>query len=280
ARDQLAGNAEVASVENNYAIDRPPGASQVQGPGLPPPPRLELNPPPDNGRVIVGLVDTGVQPLGNDLDKFLLKGIFVAGDPQFDPASPSHGTSMAETLLRSLQAATGGKTAVQILPVDVYGPNATTSTFDVAQGIQQAVNGGANIINLSLGSEADSPFLRDLIQQANDKKILVIAAAGNQPVTTPFYPAAYPGVNAVTAIDQGQLAAYASRGSFVTLGAPGTSIVYLNGQAYAVTGTSASAAFTSGVAAGYMDRTGTGTAQAQTYLNRNFGVSITPAPGK
>jgi thermitase len=243
---------------------------------LPPPPQLQLKPPPSDGRIIVGLVDTALQPLGNGLDSFLLKAISVAGQAQPDPNDPTHGTSMAETILRSVATMTKGSSSVQILPVDVYGPNASTTTFDVANGIAQAVNGGANPINLSLGSSGDSPFLDSVIQDASSKNIVFIAAAGNTPVTTPFYPAAYSGVMAVTAIDQGQLDSYANRGSFVSLGAPGTSIVYYQNQPWIVQGTSASAAFISGIAAGYMDATHNGASQAQTFLRSNFGVKIGP----
>jgi thermitase len=171
---------------------------------------------------------------------------------------------------------TKGSSSVQILPVDIYGSSAATSTFDVANGIVQAVNNGANPINLSLGSEGDSPILHSVIQDASSRNIVFIGAAGNQPVTTPVYPAAYPEVMAVTAIDQGQIASYANRGSFVSLGAPGTSVIYFDNQPYYVTGTSASAAFTSGIAAGYMDATHNGVSQMQAYLRGNFGVKIVP----
>ena len=56
-------------------------------------------------------------------------------------------------------------TSVKILPVDVYGNNETTTTFDVANGIVQAVNNGADIINLSLGGTGDSSFLQSTINQ-------------------------------------------------------------------------------------------------------------------
>ena len=243
ARQKLSGNSDVAAVDNNYSIDRPPTPGQVQSTTLSAP-QLTLKPPADNGSVVVGLIDTAVQPLGNNLDQFLLKSVSVAGDAASSADSPTHGTSMAETILRSLQEVTKGSTSVQILPVDVYGANESTSTFDVGKGIVAAVDGGAKVLSLSLGSEGDSPFLRDLVQQAIQNKILVVAAAGNEPVTTPFYPAGYSdlGVIAVTAVDQGQVASYANRGSFVNAGLPGTSVVYFNGQPYYVTGTSTSAA--------------------------------------
>ena len=277
ARQQLGANPDVASVDSNYSIDRPAVPVGAQGSSLPPPPQLQLKPPPSDGRVIVGLIDTALQPLGNGLDSFLLGAISVAGQAQLDPSAPSHGTAMAETILRSLAGATQGSSSVQILPVDVYGPSPTTSTFDVANGIAQAVNRGANPINLSLGSTGDSPFLDSVIQDGTSKGIMFIAAAGNQPVTTPFYPAATPGVLAVTAIDNGQLASYANRGPFVSLGAPGTSIVYYQNQPWVVQGTSASAANISGTVAGYMDSTHNTPAQAQAYLQSHFGVTIVPA---
>ena len=59
-----------------------------------------------------------------------------------------------ETILRSVQGTTSGTTSIKVLPVDVYGNNVSTTTFDVAQGIYRAVNAGANVINLSLGSTA------------------------------------------------------------------------------------------------------------------------------
>ena len=125
ARDQLASNSDVASVDSNYSVQPPEGPQSL--PGNAAPLQLQLKPPPDNGRIIVGLVDTAVQPLGNGLDQFLLKQLSVVGDAQTGGDSPTHGTAMAETMLRSLQDITKGSTSVQILPVNVY-PAAPAST--------------------------------------------------------------------------------------------------------------------------------------------------------
>src|SRR5205085_1467806 len=90
AREQLATNPDVSSVDNNFSIDRPPQPREGSSGNIPPP-HLHLSPPPSNGRVLVGLIDTAVQPLGNDLDRFLLKAISVAGEAQLSPDTPSHG---------------------------------------------------------------------------------------------------------------------------------------------------------------------------------------------
>jgi hypothetical protein len=70
-------------------------------------------------------------------------------------------------------------------------------------------------------------------------------------VNTPNYPAAIPGVNAVTALDApGQLASYANFGNFVEMALPGNSIVYMGDQPWVVQGTSPATAYASGIAAG------------------------------
>jgi len=278
AQTQLASNSQVSSVESNYPIDRPEVAQAV--PTGAPPLQLQLNPPPANGRVIIGLVDTGLQePLPNGLDSFLLKQQSVAGNDQFDPGSPSHGTSMAETMLRTLQTLGGGSTSVQILPVDVYGPNPTTTTFDVAQGFALAVNGGAQIINLSLGSSTDSQTLQDLILEANQKGISVYAAKGNTPVTTPSYPAADQGVTPVTALQpNGQVTSWANEAPFPAVGAIGTVIVPFDNESFAVEGTSPATAIVSATAASLMEKGSLSAAEANAQILK--GPTPTTIPGK
>ena len=252
ARRQLSGNSDVASVDYNYYFDQPQTPRGLLAASTPPL-SLQLKPQGSNGKIIVGLIDTAVQPLGNNLDSFFLKQLSVAGEAVLDPNSPSHGTSMAGTLLRSLENVTKGSTSVQILPVDVYGPNAETTSWNVAQGLLQAVNNGATVINMSLGGAGDSSVMRELIESVSARGIPIFAAAGNEPVATPFYPAAYPSVVAVTAGQQGHIADYANYGSFVDVAAPDTSVVYFNNRPYYVMGTSAATAFTTGVAAGLAD---------------------------
>jgi len=266
ARQDLLDNAEVEGVDYNYTVDRPTAPQLAPGQAGSPI-KLSLNPPSGDGRIIVGLIDTAVQSLGNGLDSFMLQAISVAGDAGPTAGAPTHGTSMAQNILQGIQASAGNGTSVQILPVDVYGANATASTYDVAAGILAAVNNGANIINLSLGTTADSAFLRTLIEAVNAKSIPIFAAAGNQPVSTATYPAAYPQVIAVTAGDKGQVANYANYGNFVDVMAPGTSFIYYNGQTWVVSGTSSASAFTTGKAAGLADSTKTSTTSAASTIS-------------
>jgi len=244
----------VASVDYNYIYPPPvtpqPLASVPAGAG---PFQLSLNPntSSDPCNPIVGLIDTGMQSLGSQLDPFVMPGTNVTGEPAvLSTTMPTHGTAMAETILRAISQQ-GNSSSVRILPVNVYGSGETASTWNVALGVQAAVDGGASVLNMSMAGTSDDAVLDDIIQQAVAKGVVIFAAAGNQPVSTPNYPAAIPGVNAVTALGApGQLASYANYGNFVEMALPGSSVVYLGNQAFVVQGTSASSAYASGIAAG------------------------------
>jgi hypothetical protein len=248
----LKTNSDVAAVDYNYLYDPPVIPRQLAGSTVGPV-ALTLNPSKDGDpcHPVVGLIDTAMQSLGSQLDQFVLKPISVAGDAALNPTGPTHGTAMAETILRAISQTSGGSSAVKILPVDVYGGNETATSWNVALGVQAAINHGATVLNMSLGGASDSKILDDLIQQAIAKGIVIYAAAGNQPVDTQTFPAAIPGVNSVTALAApGKLASYANYGSFSSLALPGSSVVYLGNQAFMVQGTSPATAYATGVAVG------------------------------
>jgi hypothetical protein len=133
---------------------------------------------------------------------------------------------------------------------------------------------GANLINLSLGGTGDSTVLHTVIQNSAKQGVVFFGAAGNQPVTTPEYPAAYPEVQAVTAGSGQQVADYANRGSFVDLMLPGTSVVPYDGQSWAVTGTSTATAFASGIAAGLAASSQQCPGEVLSTVQSKFGVSL------
>ena len=125
---------------------------------------------------------------------------------------------------------------------------------------------------MSLGSGGDSSVLDDVVKQAIADGIMVFAAAGNQPVASATYPAAIPGVNAVTATQNGQIAPYADYGNFVSMALPGANVVYYNGQAYVYQGTSVSTALATGVAAGTKGADCWSWTQIQSAMQQQFAV--------
>jgi len=249
---QMKNNSDVAAVDYNYIFDPLPAPQSAANP-LVGPPKLMFDAPTDGDpcNPIIGLIDTQVQTLGNGLDQFLMKPISVVGDVAPVTGTITHGSAMAGTIADALAQSSGGHTSARILPVNVYESGDTTTTGHLIQGVVAAVNGGARVINISAGGTSDSPVFDSAIQQYIAQGIIFFASAGNTPVNTPTYPAAVPGVNAVTALGApGQLASYANYGSFVEMALPGTSYVFLGNQAYVVQGTSPAAAYASGIAAG------------------------------
>lgn len=273
ARHQLSQISEVASVDSNYSMDRPTPFNMASVDGSSP---FNLKADANGGdgkHLVIVLVDTAVQKLGADMEGFLLPALSVSGDANTGGDMPTHGTMMAEAMLYGANSMiqSGQGASLRILPVNIYGNDESTTTFKVASGVTLGVNNGGNIVSLSLGSEGNSPFLAELLQQVRAKGILVFAAAGNQPVTTPTYPAAYPSVIAVTSAQnsKGEVASYANRGSFVDVILPGATVVPFNGASWYVNGTSVSTALASGMMAGLSERSGQPPAQLeQTFRDR------------
>ena len=271
---QLKSNSAVTAVDYNYIYDTPPTPQALaNATGAAPKLTLDATAPGDPCNPIIGLIDTAVQPSGGALDQFMLPPVSVVSDASANTSGISHGTAMYQTILNAVSQSSGGHTGVKILPVQVFGASESGTTWNVALGVQAAVDGGATVLNMSLGGAGDSAVLTDIIQQALAKGIVVFAAAGNTPVSTPTYPAAISGVNSVTALSStGQLAAYANYGSFSALALPGTSIVYQGGQAWVVQGTSPATAYATGVAVGTKSVNCAGWSEIESAMQQKFPV--------
>lgn len=264
AKNLLAGYNDVEGVDVNYYVERPPGSELLSASSSVP---FTLNPisGADGSRTVIGLIDTPIQGKGSPISPLLLDSLSVFnGFWDAGAYEPSHATSMANSIGQGLSTLLNGTdTSVRILPLDVYGPNANATTFDVAHGIVLAIQNGATIINMSLGSEGNSQLLQTVIENGSKQGIAFIAAAGNEHVTTPFYPAAYDQVLAVTAGDRkGNIASYANYGDFVDVVGPGASVVQFNGNSFFVSGTSTSSAYVSGLMSALMSQKGMTVAQA------------------
>lgn len=277
ARESLATNPNVSATEANGFVPPPPSAQSISA-VVPPPPPLRPKVVPSDQQIVVALLDTSLASTSSELSQLLLPALSVeAGAPP--PTEPlTHGTAMAETLYRSLAGASSDPegTPVRILPVDIYAGKEATTTFDVIEGLLLAAANGADIINLSLGGTEPSPLLQDAVQTLRSQGVLVIAAAGNLPTTAPVFPAAYPEVLAVTAVDpNGKLADYANRGDFIDLVGPGMSIIQHDNHAYLGTGTSYASAYITGQAAAYLSAPNTNPDAVDLLLREHHGVQTT-----
>jgi thermitase len=205
--------------------------------------------------VIIASVDSGVDYNHADLAGQVIKGYDYANNDADPLDDNGHGTHTAGTMAALTNNATGVAGIAggcKILAVKVMDSSGAGSTSGIADGINYAVSHGAKVINLSLGGPSDSQTLHAAIQQAVNAGVLVVAAAGNDGTTTMNYPAAYSEVISVGATDKTDArASYSQYGSWVSIAAPGSSILstYKGGQYATMDGTSMASPHVSAVAA-------------------------------
>jgi subtilisin family serine protease len=204
----------------------------------------------------IGLIDTGI-----DREHEALRGqaIDVLPGPQLrgSPSQRDHGTAMAALLVgRRGSSAPGLLPEAKILAVDAfYRDGGTADRTDVTSlvlALEALAERNVRVVNMSL-SGPPNEVLKSAIAAAQAKGMVIVAAAGNNGAgAEPSYPAAYPGVIAVTAVDR-NLGVYprATRGEYVDLAAPGVDLwvaaagrggTVKSGTSYAVPFISASAA--------------------------------------
>ncbi len=205
--------------------------------------------------IVIALLDTGIDPAHPDLVNRTLPGYDFVNATNVLTDDNGHGTAMAGIIAAEGQNAEGVVGVAfncRILPVKVADAMGQASVADVAAGIDYAIQNGARVINLSLGTPLGSQALEDAINRALAAGIVVVASAGNDPIHKEVFPAAYDGVVSATPVSKnGELGYDAVLSTGVDVGAPGEDLVTtLPGDVYGfVSGSSAAAAFTSGVAA-------------------------------
>ena len=181
----------------------------------------------------------------------------VEGMDKVEGETAGHGTAMRSLIQGQAGAARGAAPGAELLAFPVLDQNGKGNSFGLAEAILRATDQGVRVINMSLGSEGDSPVVRDAVDYALGKNVVLVAAAGNEAVNRVSYPAAYEGVVAVASVDAGGNHLYFSnRGNSVDLAAPGFAVVaaWPGGKNVEVTGTSASTALVTGAVAALLSQ--------------------------
>jgi thermitase len=169
-----------------------------------------------------------------------------------------HGTLMAG-VIRAVEdngfgiagVAPGADLVAIPICVPSGGAGGTCTIFQLLQGLDRAWEAEAQLVNLSL-SGPPNPLLERGVARLDELGVVVVAAAGNEGVSEPRYPAAYPSVIGVGALDrEGVPFARSNRGGWVELWAPGVEILStVPGSAFAFgNGTSLAAAHVTGMLA-------------------------------
>jgi hypothetical protein len=202
--------------------------------------------------VLVAVIDSGVDLAHPDLAGAIAASFDVLGPHQ----SHFHGTAMAGAIAARGQLI-GVAPRVRLLAVRALDAEGHGTTVSIADGIDWAVARGARVLNMSFAGPHD-PLLQQHLAAAHDRRIVLVAAAGNAgPASPPLYPAADANVIAVTATDaDDRLFAQANRGRYIAVAAPGVDVLEPapNAGVQLISGTSVAAAHVSGVAALIIER--------------------------
>jgi hypothetical protein len=208
-----------------------------------------------SGSATIAVLDTGVDGNTPDLAGRLVPGwSFDNSNPATDPSG--HGTHVATIAAAAADdgngiAGVGYASGIKVMPVKVLGADGTGLDTNVLQGLQYAVNHGADVVEMAFSGPGYSPALQNAINNAWSHGVVVVAAAGNGGTSDPQYPAGDAKVVGVGGTDQNDAVASGSdTGQAVFIGAPGVDITASDASGTtSFSGTSAASAITAGAVA-------------------------------
>ncbi|MEX1114779.1 MAG: S8 family serine peptidase [Akkermansiaceae bacterium] len=208
--------------------------------------------------VRIAILDTGV--LSHPAFQSQISWLDLVGLPPGGTIQNGHGTAVASVIIGQDSLTPGVAPGADIVSVRIANDLGQSDSFLLASGIVAAVDAGARIINISMGSFGNSALVRNAIEYANTAGSLIIAASGNNGTDRVTYPAANNGVIAVGAVDAaGNHLDFSNTGSQLAVTAPGFGVnaAWLGEQAASVSGTSFSSPIIAGAIAAVMTQSTT-----------------------
>jgi len=165
-----------------------------------------------------------------------------------------HGTHVTGIIAAAdnNQGVVGVAPGVEIHVVRVFNNDGFFFGSDITAAAEICRNSGARIINMSLGGPRGLIFENSVFNQLSNEGIISIAAAGNNGDTSLSFPASYPSVVSVAAVDSNRnLATFSQRNSAVDVAAPGVQILSIatNNGLVVKSGTSMASPHVAGVVA-------------------------------
>ncbi len=203
--------------------------------------------------VRIAVIDSGIVP-HPDLPG-LSKSIAITPFPENLNDTFGHGTAVASLIAGNSPTAPGVAPAADLVSIRVGDETGKADSFALAAGILAALDAKVQIINISMGTRENNPLIEEAVLLARDQNVVIVAASGNSEQEDACYPAAYPSVISVGAVDaRGEHLDFSNYGTYLSVTAPGYAInAAWPGDRYAkISGTSASAPIVTGAIAATM----------------------------
>ena len=176
------------------------------------------------------IVDSGVDGTHEDLAGVPMTGQNFTKSGAWNTDENSHGTHVAGTIAALNNAvgvvgvAPSGRLSLHI--AKVFAASGSASDAVIARAMLNCGRNGANVISMSLGGSTGSRLEARAVSRLAKQGILLIAAAGNDGNNTVSYPAGFPEVVSVAAIDSNKLVAdFSQFNADVELAAPGVAVL-------------------------------------------------------
>ncbi|MDX2245046.1 MAG: S8 family peptidase [Leptolyngbyaceae cyanobacterium bins.302] len=175
--------------------------------------------------VTVAVIDTGISPVPDLENTKFAAGYDFVNDQADAQDDNGHGTHVAGTIAQSTNnsfGVAGIAYEATLMPLKVLSAEGGGTVADIAEAIRFAADNGADVINMSLGGGGESSIMKEAIAYAHSKNVVVVAAAGNSGRNAAEYPARYPYVIGVSALDAaGNKTPYSNYGAGIDVSAPG-----------------------------------------------------------
>lgn len=177
--------------------------------------------------ITVAVIDTGVSIVPDLQETEFVEGYDFVNDRSNAEDDNGHGTHVAGTIAQSTNnnyGVAGIAYKAKIMPLKVLSGTGGGTVADIAEAIRFAVDNKADVINMSLGGGGETQVMKEAIEYAYSKGVVIVAAAGNADDNSAAYPARFPHVIGVSAVDaSGNKAPYSNFGAGIDIAAPGGS---------------------------------------------------------
>ncbi|MDZ8056172.1 MAG: S8 family peptidase [Aulosira sp. ZfuVER01] len=177
--------------------------------------------------ITVAVIDTGITRVRDLYETKFVKGYDFVNDREEATDDNGHGTHVAGTIAQATNnkyGVAGIAYEANLMPLKVLNDYGGGTVADIAEAIKFAADKGADVINMSLGGGGESQLMKQAIDYAHNKGVVIVAAAGNENANGASYPARYPHVIGVSAFGpDGEKAPYSNFGAGVDISAPGGS---------------------------------------------------------